>query len=211
MIDISSWAIAEKNKVSQSNVWIHLVEIGWPQPTATSPFRITSDISNVTWGGYTWEAFPLVIGTINENINEIPQCQIDIGNINGVAESYLLDFSYYTKTTGSYSVPIKIMVVNSGNLAASTPETTHIFEFLSATSDTSMMRITAGVSSPFRRRFPEYRILKNQCRYQRFKGADCAYTGEATSCDRTLANCRQLSNSSRFGGFPGVGDEIYRG
>jgi hypothetical protein len=48
-------------------------------------------------------------------------------------------------------------------------------------------------------------MYRNICRYKKFKGTRCGYAGVEIICDRTLTRCRELANSRRFGGFPGMG------
>ena len=87
-----------------------------------------------------------------------------------------------------------------------TPEVEHIFELKQPKAGPVWAVLTLGASNPYTRRFPQNRILKNRCRYK-FKGSDgrCGYSGVVTTCNHTLAACRALSNSVRFGGAPGVG------
>lgn len=44
-------------------------------------------------------------------------------------------------------------------------------------------------------------LHSSSCRYRRFKGARCGYSGEETWCDRSYARCRELGNTDNFGGF----------
>jgi hypothetical protein len=39
------------------------------------------------------------------------------------------------------------------------------------------------------------------CRWKKFKGTECGYSGSETECDRTYGRCTQLENSDNFGGF----------
>lgn len=39
------------------------------------------------------------------------------------------------------------------------------------------------------------------CRWKRFKGSQCGYTGDATWCDRSYARCLALANQANYGGF----------
>ena len=53
------------------------------------------------------------------------------------------------------------------------------------------------------------------CRWKKFKGTECGYSGSATWCDRTYARCQALGNAANFGGFrwlPSIiGKEIWWG
>lgn len=62
------------------------------------------------------------------------------------------------------------------------------------------------------------RTLSNyssSCRWKRFKGQNCRYTGPESACDRSYARCAELGNTANFGGFrwlPSIeGKEIWWG
>ncbi len=210
MKSISSWAITEKNKIEQSNVWIHLLEITWPHEG--TPFRATSNVENVTWNGQTWTAYPMTIGEITEDLNSVPVCDISIANVDRVMEYYLLDYAAYTKTDGIYAVNVKVKVINSGNLLNLTPEVEHEFELDYGETNIEWATLRCSIPNPFKKRQPAYRILQNHCQYDLFRGIECGYAGvPGDECDRTLTTCRTYGNSGRWGGFAGVKDSIFRG
>jgi len=39
------------------------------------------------------------------------------------------------------------------------------------------------------------------CRWKKFKGDECGYSGAATWCDRSYSRCAALNNTDNFGGF----------
>ena len=122
-------------------------------------------------------------------------------------EQYIHDYDVYCKNNGYSPIDVSIFVVNTKAVAANVncpPETELVFELKQPKSDARWATFVLGVSNPFKRRFPQERVLKNFCRY-RFKDTRCAYTGTEPSCNKTLTKCRELENSIRFGGFPGVG------
>lgn len=47
------------------------------------------------------------------------------------------------------------------------------------------------------------RKCEPSCGYD-FKSEWCGYVGSETTCDRSLARCKELNNELNFGGFPGV-------
>ncbi len=53
------------------------------------------------------------------------------------------------------------------------------------------------------------------CRWKKFKGRRCGYSGAATWCDRSYARCAELGNTDNFGGFRWlagiIGKEIWWG
>lgn len=49
---------------------------------------------------------------------------------------------------------------------------------------------------------PRRKFMKESCNWK-FKSEQCGYTGSG-DCDYTFNKCRELENTERFGGFPGV-------
>ncbi|HSA06141.1 MAG TPA: hypothetical protein P5556_03070 [Candidatus Gastranaerophilales bacterium] len=46
----------------------------------------------------------------------------------------------------------------------------------------------------------------------KFKDSRCQYSGEQTTCDKTLTSCKARSNETRFGGYPSIpGELVIRG
>ena len=45
------------------------------------------------------------------------------------------------------------------------------------------------------------RKSSSTCRWLKFKGEECGYSGEETWCDRTYARCSALGNTANYGGF----------
>ena len=74
----------------------------------------------------------------------------------------------------------------------------------SCSTDGTRFVFSLANDSPFSRQWPPRRMYKAQCRWV-FKSPECGYTGNDTSCDRTIAACRAKNNISRIGCFPGCG------
>lgn len=66
---------------------------------------------------------------------------------------------------------------------------------------TTEATLTVGPSTDLQSATCPWRECRSRCSYRRFKGAQCGYTGAATSCDRSFTTCTALGNQSRFGGF----------
>ena len=200
---LSIIAIEEKNKLATDSKWLVALKI--TIPGVTDPVRLVRDNSNMTWQGETWVAFPFEIEEIGDDLKgEIPQVNVQVSNISRVMEAYISAYDTYCKNNGYSDIDVNLYVVNSKNLADSTAEAEYEFILKSPATDSRWATFILGASNPFRRRFPQGRILKNHCRF-RFKDLRCQYAGVESTCNKTLARCRQLSNSANFGGFPGVG------
>ena len=199
---ISTIAMQEKNKIATTSVFFTAIEITIPSLTET--VKIHDADENITWKGSTWQPFPVQIDEIIEKIGEVPRLNLKVSNVNRVFEKYLQDYDLYCKTNGYQAITINLYVLNSLNLADDTPEAEYEFNLEQPKTNAEWAIFQLGASNPFLRRFPLNRILKNQCRFI-FKSSQCGYTGSMTNCNKTLTRCRELSNSSRFGGFAGVG------
>ena len=206
-LPLSAIAIEEKNKLASDSVFLVALEI--VVPGITGPIRLVRNSSDLVWNGYTWIGFPFELEEIgDQSKGEVPQVVIKVSNVSQAIEAFISDYDAYVKTNGFSPLGVYIYVVNTKAITANPscdPEVEHYFELTQPSVDTKWVTFTLGASNPFMRRFPVSRILKNNCRYRVFKGSRCGYIGVGTTCNRTLVQCRLYNNSSRFGGFPGVG------
>ena len=231
---ISSYAIQEKNKLTSNTVWLLMLEITIPGVTVPIRITSNNESitwRDETWVAFPFELDDIS----EESKGEVPQVTLRVSNVTRVMESYLQDFDLYTKTNGYSPIEVRIYVVNnqgsfsSGVVTDTTAdgavtdttlegattnelyditnpdaEVEHVFELMNPKTNSMWATFVLGASNPFRKRFPQARILKSHCRFV-FKDAWCGYGGIETTCDKTLTRCRALSNSDRYGGFPGVG------
>jgi len=154
------------------------------------------------WNTYTWTAFPFEIDTVGDwRKNELPSIVARVSNVARSIQGYIDD------ADGGVESTVTIYVVHGGNLAELTPLLELYYRVTSTSCNHEWVTFTLSATNIFSRRFPKNTCLKNSCRYK-FKDQWCGYSGVETQCDRSLVRCRALSNSVRFGGFPGVG---YRG
>lgn len=199
-LDISSNAIIEKNKLTSDDVWLLLLKIEYG---TEDPGYLCLNNQSVVWpstGGNTYLPAIFSLSGIQETKDsEIPAITLsvlDIGrNILPFIEQY----------AGGVGADVTIYVVHSAYLDNATPE----FEETTEVIDVSVehnLKITfkLGAENLMNLRIPRHRYLKNHCRFV-FKSSRCGYAGAETECNRTLARCRELSNETRYGGFPGVG------
>lgn len=206
-LDISAVAMEEKNKLSSSSVFFMALEIEIPGLGET--VKINNMDDSVVWKGETWIPFPVEIDEIVEKAGEVPQLNLRVSNVTRVFEFYLQQYDLYCKENGYQPIVVTIYYLNSLNLASETPEADYTYNLKQPTLNSTWATFSLGASNPFMRRFPQQRILKNQCRWI-FKSAQCGYSDAETSCNKTLLRCRELDNSSRFGAYPGVGSRGLR-
>lgn len=213
-LTISSVALAEKNKLSSDGIWYLALRI--TVPGLSDPIQIVRNNENVQWPTGsgpegTWIAFPFELDEIGEESSgEVPQVELRISNISRVMEQYLQTYDEYVKSDGFSPIEMNIYVINSKNLASSTPEVEHVFELIQPKTNSQWATFILGASNPFNQRYPQFRLLKNHCRfnfnYPSGNDLFCGWAGTGfTTCGKTLTDCRDRSNSTRFGGSPGVG------
>lgn len=204
-ISLSPLAYQEKNSLASDGVWTILVEIYVPQ--LDDYIRVTANNEDIIWNTHTWQSFPFEMDEISDTTKgEIPQFAIKISNINGAAQYYI------ESANGAAGSLVKIMVVNTNILeTSSTPEVELDFIVKSTSIDSMWATFTLGVANPFSILIGQ-RMIRTGCRFNGpdgsvngFKGARCKYSGVATSCNKTLTQCRTLKNSHNFGGFAGIG------
>lgn len=200
MLPLSTAAILEKNALANTGAWLILIEIVFPDATTV---RVCSNTENVVWpsgGGDTYVAFPFELEEYGDSAKgERPKVTVKIGNPSRVMEAYM------EAGNGGVGAEVALRVVHSAHLDLSDAELELDFICVDARADSQWAYFTLGANVLADKRWPRNRIFKGFCRYKTFKGTQCGYAGAETVCDRTLTRCRELSNSERFGGAPGVG------
>jgi lambda family phage minor tail protein L len=208
-VTLSQIAIEEKNKLGTDSVFLVALKITIPSISGPFSVRVVNNTETVVWKGESWTAFPFTINEISEATGEVPRVDIQVSNVSRVMDSYLEQYDQYIKAEGYTPITVNIYVINTAVIADNPnadPEVEHFFELKQPKADAMWATFTLGASNPYNRRFPQNRILKNHCRWK-FKASDglCGYVGVETACDHSLARCRELENSPRFGGAPGAG------
>lgn len=196
-VTLSEALFVEKNSIDSENPFIILVKIELPDEDKTT-IRICYNNQNVEWDGHTWQAFAFQIDEIGETSKgEIPQVTLRVDNTTQAIQRYV------EMANGGVGSQVTLYIVHSTHLDEPSVITPKIYEATACSIDRNWAAFTLGAENPFKRRFPRSRVLRGFCRW-RFKGSLCQYSGSSNECDKTLASCRNLSNSERFGGFPGI-------
>jgi len=189
--------ISQKNLLASDSPALALLEINMPQ--LAQPLKLVANDVNVTWDGDTWAAFPFEIDNIGEPTKgELPSVSIKVSNVSRAIQGYV------ELADGGVDADVIVRVINGGDLAELTPYIRLDFRVASTSVDAEWVNFNLTSIDTWTRVFPRTKVIKNHCAYQ-FKGLHCGYAGVETTCDRTLTRCRELNNSVRFGGFPGVG------
>jgi lambda family phage minor tail protein L len=194
MLTLPDALIQKSNQLGDSDAWLWLLEV----QLASGTVRYVLNTEDIIWNGREWYKCYFIISEITEDDKASqPNLTIQIPNVDQTIQNAVENIN------GGVGATVILRLVHSGNLTEiSVPSYT--FQITGASLDGEWANFTLGASTVYNKRVPQRRLIKNYCAF-RFKGELCGYTGTATSCDKTLARCRELGNSSRFGGFPGVG------
>ena len=202
---LSSTTKTEKNKLNSNSVWLVMLEISIPSVPET--LRIVNNNDDVSGKGFTWLKFPFELDEISQTANaETSQFQIKVGNVKNIIGQHVRQYDVYVKTNGFEPIRVVLYIVNSKDLANTTP--VYSTNLILTTSSLNHLEVSFTVSARevFRARTPQTRMFPNSCRFK-FKSTLCGYSGPVSLCDKSLSRCRQLGNSKRYGGFPAIGNQ----
>lgn len=201
MLNLSSLAIIEKNKLTSTGAWLIMLQLDVDDTT----IRVVHNNEDIVWptGGNVWQAFPFSLGEVREDTKgTLPSFSIKVSNVTRALVPYL------EATEGFKNGTVRLLVVHSEHLNLITPEIDETFDIQSVSVNEMWVTINVGAENPMRMRSPRDRYLKDCCRFK-FKSTLCGYSGTATNCDKTFGQCKQRGNSTRYGGFPGVDGGVY--
>jgi len=103
-------------------------------------------------------------------------------------------------TVQGSNVDLDLIVVDTNGTILG-PATVKIFEGIIDSWQLDETQVTIDVTSILNRWTQKTIMLHpSSCRWKKFKGTECGYTGTATWCDRSYARCSALGNTANFGG-----------
>ena len=203
METLSNTAKQEKNKLSTDSVFLIALDIRIPD--VTEVIRIVNNNENIVWNGKTYQAFPFELKEFNEATSgEVSEFTLEVGNANNVIGTYIRQYDAYVKNNGFQAITVSLHVLNTNNLSSALSEITHETTLTKPTVSYQNVTFLLGGINAYNKTIHR-KMYKNNCAWN-FKGVKCGYIGTATTCNKTLARCKQLSNQKRFGGFPTIGN-----
>lgn len=173
---------------------------------------------DVVYNGVTYTRFPIKYSAINiSSDGTIDKASISAANVNremmtlielndGLRNSKLRIMTVYEKFIDRiYTVAEDCSVTSKVNpnkdLSAYIDD---VFIIDSYQADENVIQFQLEPVINLNVKIPRRRFLPNSCTFKFKDAATCGYSGPATKCDKTLENCKDLNNSVRYGGFPGV-------
>ena len=195
MLDLSSAAIIEKNKLSSDGAWIILAEI-YVAPGVI--LRLCRNTDDIEWNGETWVAFPFELEAPRQSgSGEVPNFTVKVSNVTRTVEGYI------EQAGGGVGATVRLMVVMSNHLDITTPELDEEFSVQSTSYDEQWVTFTLTGAVNLFRRVPQRRFLKNFCPFQ-YKGPECKAVSALPDCNKSFSACKERNNERRFGGEPAI-------
>lgn len=195
MITLTSDFIKEKNKLSNKPITLYEI-VNYND--GNDSLYLTSYDEDVVFNSITYIKFPITHEAISENTTgEIDTVNVRVSNVSKEIQGYLELYDLRSKA-------IIISTVFANLLDNSLNVLPHTYYVDSVTA--GVEEVNFACTSKFdllKLEIPARKYWRNHCSWK-FKGTECAYAGEATSCNKTFTACKALANSLRFGGFPSI-------
>lgn len=161
--------------------------------------RLVANNEDIVWQGHTYTKFAFMVdmpsSTSDGSITTLP---LRVCNIERVLRPYLDAYD------GGVGLPVTITLVNPAMIDEDYSELRATLYNLSTENDSQWVYFTLGPLNPLNKAFPPDQYISNHCRFGFKNDPRCGYSGLETECDRSLDRCRELNNSARFGGHPGL-------
>ena len=132
---------------------------------------------------------------MKQTSTELPSCTLTVSNITGTISRILETYD------GASGGKVTVAVINT-NISDEILHEEH-FVIAGVTTKKDYVSIKLGCGASLDRRYPNVRIMKDWCPFK-FKGVRCGYKGPLTTCNKTLTDCRERGNNTRFGGEPTI-------
>lgn len=202
MISLIQPLIEEKNKISQEQPWILLLDMTNVAKDLT--IRLARNTENITYKDNEYVAFSFEIDPIPEvTKGSLPTVAIKVSNVDRQIQAYIEKDA----TFGS-GWDVKITLVHMSQLNGTTiedqvAEIEHEWTSLDLICDNEYVTINLGVANPMLVQFPRQKFTSGFCQRVFDDGEGCPYSTQGISprtftyCKRTLANCRERFSDTR--------------
>lgn len=191
-MNLSTAAIIEKNRVSTDGVYLLLLTIQYKNEEA---IHLVLNNEKITFKGVDYYPYYFSLSEVKQTSTELPSCTLTVSNITGTISRILETYD------GASGGKVTVAVINT-NISDEILQEEH-FVIAGATTKKDYVSIKLGCGASLDRRYPNVRIMKDWCPFK-FKGVRCGYKGSLTTCNKTLTDCRERGNNTRFGGEPTI-------
>lgn len=193
--------IQEKNKVATASAWVILLKISLDG----SEIRLTNNNEDIVYNSLTYTKFPFeFLGVSQDLTGSIPTLDLRVSNVTRDLIPYLKTYS------GLIGYTVTIIFFNTAYPNEDYSDLTYNFLITNTSFDEQNVIFKLSIENPLFKRFPKDTFIADYCNWT-YGSIECGHSG--SKCNRTLDrdgnstegySCRQLNNSHRFGGFPGL-------
>lgn len=188
----------------EGGAWLWLVEITLP---GYGTIRYARNTENIKYAGFNFEAFNLDLGLSKlTGDGSIPRIMVRLSqDPNHVLEDQMND------TEGGAGGTIKIIRVHEDYTDTIVTPLEMSVNILTGESDTEHVTFTLGIPNPLIQKIPLRRNTSKVCPYHipaLFKGVECQYTGEDTTCTGKFTDCKAKGNEIHWGGELGLDPNV---
>jgi len=159
-------------------------------------YRYTDCDVPIAYDGNTYGPRPFTFDPITYSAGTIVnRARIKIDNLDSTFTAIFVG-----STVQGSNVDLDLIVVDA-NGSVLGPATVKIFEGIIDSWQLDETQVSIDITSILNRWTQKTIMLHpSSCRWKKFKGTECGYTGSATWCDRSYARCKALGNTANFGG-----------
>ncbi len=195
--DLNNTFKGEKGKQTNQPVYLYTIE---DYDGADNDLNYVNYPTEITFDSVTYTRMPIKHDFVSENNDgNIDTVKVTVSNI---SRAMGIKLESYDALRGK-KVKIKLVWANQLDDADSYIE--DIFYIKSV--DVNQKDAVFTLKSKFdlnQINLPLDNYNRDLCRWKTFKGTECGYSGEETTCNRTKQRCIELNNIERFGAFPGI-------
>lgn len=199
MLPIPSNVMEEMHKLHREGSLLCLLSV------AEANIYIARNVRDVTFKGITWTRSWFEIEGITQDGSEYaPSIQVHFNNIGGVIEQVVRDNNMLKRMWA------ELYVVNSKLLADNEYIYYTKYQIKRPIVTRRTVTVEAGLDNPLTLPWPFWKLHDSICQYPNFPGdSRCPYSGELTTCDRTLVNCiERHGNAYYFGAQLSIANAI---
>jgi len=136
-----------------------------------------------------------------DNVNYSNQNIVDSVNIKIDNLDSVLTALFVGNTVVEEEAALYVVIFDDDNSIVGTQQ---IFNGVINEWDLDESELSMTITSPFAQWDQNSNVKHSAlCRWKKFKGTECGYSGAQTICDRTYVRCAELSNTDNSGGFRG--------
>lgn len=215
--ELSSVLVEETSKSEQSQIF-HLVTIELPAPN--NEMNLVDNNYDIKFKGITYTAFPIKFEGVSISTNgSVESASLALSNVSREIMYYIEAFNGLSgsrvkvKTVYAIAVDDIYTIEEDGSTTTEVNpdadptayiEDEYIIGSYNAKDQVAAFKLDPIIDLEIK--IPRRRYMVDSC-YWKFKDpSSCKYPveGEATTCTKSLANCKSLGNETNFGGFPGI-------